>query len=103
MRLEGHEQESGEEQSINRADDGGLEEFTQARCFLVAADALFLLRRGKKVLNEGNDAFGGFCQKAVFVRSAYGFGQSQSSSGWLPAQSARTKSPWLGCLSRPKG
>ena len=54
MRLEGHEQEAGEEQSVNRADAGGLENLDQTRGFLAAADALLLRLEGKKVLNDGN-------------------------------------------------
>ena len=54
MRLEGHEQESGEEQAVKRADAGGLEDCAKAGGSLAAADALLLRLGGKKVLNDGN-------------------------------------------------
>ena len=38
---------------------GGLEDFAKAGGFLAAADALLLRLEGKKVLAEGNNAFGG--------------------------------------------
>lgn len=60
-------------QTVNRADTGGLESCAKARGFLDAADALLVRRGGKKVLDGGNDAFGGSRQKAVFVCSAGGF------------------------------
>ena len=72
MRLERHEQEAGEEQAVNRADAGGLEDCDKAGDFLPTADSFLARQRGKEILEEGNDSFGGFCQNPVFVRSAGG-------------------------------
>ena len=54
---ERREEKAGEEQSVKRADGGGLGECAQAEDFLAAADALLLRQRGKEVLEEGNNAF----------------------------------------------
>ena len=59
MRKQRRKQEAGEEQAVNRADAGGLEDGAEAEGFWNGADALLLRPGGKKVLNEGNDAFDG--------------------------------------------
>ena len=50
-------EKAGEEEAVKRSECGGLGEFAQAGNFLAAADALLLRQRGKKVLEEGNNAF----------------------------------------------
>ena len=62
---------------------GGLQDFAKARG-LVAADALLVRLGEKKVLDEGNDAFGDSRQKPVFVCSAGG-----SSDAVLPQDYSR--------------
>lgn len=82
--------EYDEKAGAKDADAGGLKNLTQPEGFLNGADAFLLRPGGKKVLKEGNDSFGGFFQKPVFFRSAYGSGRAVlPQDGFRKAQEPR--------------
>ena len=77
----GRKQKLCEDDGTNRADAGGLEDCAKARD-LTTSDALLLRLGGKKVLDEGNNAFGS-SGKAVLPQDCFRQAREPRRLGWF--------------------